>query len=296
MATFRAMDTDVTVVGGGAGAVARVVAAFAEAERRFSRFRADSELAQLNRSDGPVTVSAELFGALVRARAWVERTDGLFDPGVGATLAALGYDRSFDPRAMDRERAGARPRAGRFLDVALDAATGTVTRPPHLHLDLGGMIKGATVDAASDRLEGAGAIDAGGDARVRGRAADGGPWLVDVEDPRDARRTVATLALTDAAVATSAANRRAWSVGALRAHHLIDPRTQAPAVTDLLQASVVAPTAERADVLAKAAFVAGRRGARDLLAREPDVGAVLVGADGAVTVLGSVEVVEGCRG
>jgi thiamine biosynthesis lipoprotein len=73
------------------------------------------------------------------------------------------------------------------------------------------------------------------------------------------------------------------------AHHLIDPRTQAPASSDLVQVTVLARTAELADVLAKAAFVLGADAARRLLERQPDVGAVLVRRTGPPLVLGEHE-------
>ena len=237
-------DVGVTAVDGDEEGVATLVAkTFWEAECRFSRFRPDSELAKLNRSRETV-VSQEFFDALARARAYTEMTNGLFNPGIGSDLIALGYDRSFVPGALDRERAEPPRRRGRFLDLALDPSNRSITRPEDLQIDLGGMIKGATVDKAAVCLEGSGAVDAGGDAALRGRDASGGPWLVDVEDPSDGSRTIATLALSNRAVATSAANRRRWRVGDSLAHHLVDPRTRAPAETDVLQATVVAPTAE----------------------------------------------------
>jgi thiamine biosynthesis lipoprotein len=173
--------------------------------------------------------------------------------------------------------------------LGLDPSTRSVTRPEDLQIDLGGMIKGATVDKASVCLEGRGAIDAGGDAALRGRDPRGGPWLVDVEDPSDGSRTMATVALSDRAVATSAANRRRWRVGDSLAHHLVDPRTRAPAETDVLQATVVAPTVELADVLAKVAFLLGSAQARRFLERQPDVGAVLVRRTGDLVVVGDVD-------
>lgn len=296
MRTFRAMNTDVSVTAAAAEepAVAALVAeTFEEAEQRFSRFRADSELSRLNRAREPVVVSEALFAALSRARAYAELTDGLFDPGVGGALAALGYDRSFAPGALDRPRVPDRPaRVGRFADVKLDPISRRVERPEHVQIDLGGMIKGHTVDVAAEHLRGRGAIDAGGDAAVRGPSPTGEAWLVDVEDPQDASRTLATLAVRDAAVATSADNRRRWRAGNAVAHHLIDPRTQAAAVTDLAQVTVVAPHAELADVLAKTAFLLGAHEARRFLERQPGVGGVLVRRCGEVVFAGSVDVRE----
>lgn len=288
MFTFRAMNTDVTVMlptlEDGQDLADAVAATFAAAERRFSRFRIDSELAALNRARDPIVVSAPLFDALTRARAYVELTDGAFDPAVGSALAAHGYDRSFAPGALDRDDLIAAPRAGRFLDVELRPDTRTVVRPESVQIDLGGMMKGSTVDAASALLPAFSVVDAGGDARLRGR-----DWTIDVEDPDDPRRTLLSLRVSDRAVATSAANRRRWRVGAGVAHHIFDPRTQAPASSDLSQVTVLAPTAELADVLAKAAFVLGTDAARRLLERHPDVAAVLVRRTGPPLRLGDLE-------
>ncbi len=290
MLTFRAMNTDVTVVARGtdepriALAVARV---FAEAERRFSRFRDDSELARINRACEPIVVSAPMFEALVAARRYVELTGGMFEPAVGGALAALGYDRSFAPGALDRDTDAEPPRTGSLLDLELDPGRNQVTRPPPLQIDLGGMIKGRTVDEAAALLPGVGAVDAGGDAVLRGEG-----WLVDIEDPRDATRTVATLRVRDGAVATSAPNRRRWRVAGAPRHHLVDPRTQRCAATDLLQVTVVAPSAELADVLAKTVFLLGAAAGVAFLAGWSDAGAVLVPADGAPIACGRVDVVQ----
>lgn len=283
MFAFRAMGTDVAVTAD-ASLGAHIAEIFARGERRFSRFLAESELSQLNRAHGPVVVSPELFDALSRARTYHDLTAGIFDPATGGVLRALGYDRSFSAGALDRPDAGPLPAVGRFADVKLDPVSKTVERPEHIQIDLGGMIKGATVDLAAKHLGREGALDAGGDAVVRGRA------LVDVEDPLDPRRTLFTVAVTDRAVATSAANRRRWRVGGTTAHHLIDPRTFAPAVTDLLQVTVFAPSAELAEVLAKTAFLLGAaRGRRFLVGRDA-IAAILVGADGRPAIVGDLDV------
>jgi thiamine biosynthesis lipoprotein len=292
MATFRAMNTDVAVFAGDdepriATAVARV---FADAERRFSRFREDSELSRLNRALEPFVVSAPMFDALVAARRYVELTGGMFDPAIGGTLVALGYDRSFAPGVLDRDVDAALPRPASFLDIRLDPARREVTRPFEVQIDLGGMIKGRTVDEAATMLPRNGAIDAGGDAVLRGGGSEG--WLVEVEDPRDASRTVAALRVRDRAVATSAANRRRWRVAGTARHHLVDPRTQRSAATDLLQVTIVAASAELADVLAKTVFVLGARAGQAFLEGRPAVGAVLVPITGAPIICGSVDVVR----
>ena len=68
-------------------------------------------------------------------------------------------------------------------------------------------------------------------------------------------------------------------------HHLIDPRTGRPAVTDVVQATVIAGSALRAEALAKAAVIAGSVEGFALLERARVRGAVLLNAAGEVQAL-----------
>jgi thiamine biosynthesis lipoprotein len=295
MRTFRAMNTDISVAAPTLDDAAeqqlaeQVASLFAETERRFSRFCDDSELGRLNRATGPITVSRTLMELLRAARDHVNDTGGLFDPTIGAALCAAGYDRSFAPGALDRGALVTPVVRARFADVAIDEPARRVRRPRHVQLDFGGFLKGRTADRAAALAPATSMIDAGGDAVLRGGGLDGRGWLVDVEDPTDARRVVATLRLRDRAVATSSPNRRRWRAGRGVGHHLIDPRTGLPSASNLAQVTAVAPTAERADVLAKVAFLLGAAdGARSLDGR-PGIGGVLVAGDGVVRMVGELE-------
>lgn len=296
MWTFRSMNTEIAVTAPRlandderhlASAIARV---FAETEQRFSRFRDDSELSALNRATEPVVVSGELLELLLAARGHVIETDGLFDPAIGAALRAAGYDRSFVRDLLDRSAANPDASRASFDEIEIDEQTQRVVRPVHLQLDFGGFLKGRTVDRGAAMLPAPAVVDAGGDAMLRGAGADGAGWLVEVEDPFDAHATLVTLRVRDRAVATSASNRRCWRVGAELAHHLIDPRTSAPSRSDLAQVTVVAPTAERADVLAKVVFLLGAAEGAHLVEGHAELGAVLVTRSSEMRIVGNVEV------
>jgi len=82
-------------------------------------------------------------------------------------------------------------------------------------------------------------------------------------------------------VATSAANRRRWQVAGSARHHIVDPRTQRSAATDLLQVTVLAPTAELADVIAKTVFILGEQRGREFVSAH-GVEAIMVRSDGSV--------------
>jgi thiamine biosynthesis lipoprotein len=97
----------------------------------------------------------------------------------------------------------------------------------------------------------------GGDVRVAGTPPAGDAWLIGIEDPRRPGLDLAVAALAEGAVATSSRVRRAWGRGGRSFHHLIDPATGAPADAGVDAAVVVTGEAVWAEVLAKAALVAG---------------------------------------
>lgn len=137
-----------------------------------------------------------------------------------------------------------------------------------------GLTKGWAVDRALDALgglDGDVAVVAGGDVGVRSRS--GLPWRVGVEHPADRSRVLAWVDVTDGGVATSGP--------AARGAHVVDPRTGAAAGGTVRSATVVADSAERADVWATAAVVLGDQ-APARLREVPGTSGVLALADGSL--------------
>ncbi|NUR17176.1 MAG: FAD:protein FMN transferase [Dermatophilaceae bacterium] len=263
---FRAMGSDfhVVVAGGDAGALLRHARDRVEAlEQAWSRFRPDSDLSRLNVAEGAwTTVEPETASLLSVAAHAYEVTAGLCDPRVHDDLVAAGYDRSFELlEAAERpaaRSASARARREPF-DVEVDDRA--VRLPAGCRIDLGGIGKGRTADLVAAELVALGAdgacVNAGGDVRARGWAP-GGFWAVEVEHPFAPEAPGSVVGVVDGAVATSSVLKRSWAAGAgRRAHHLIDPRTGAPADTGIASATVIAAQTLWAEVFAKAVVVAG---------------------------------------
>jgi thiamine biosynthesis lipoprotein len=266
VARARAMGCSlhVVVVGGPSGLARWACERVGDLERRWTRFRDDSELAALNRCAGEaVEVSPETFMVVSRAVAAWWATGGWFDPTVLRAVELAGYDRSY-------EHLGATVPLGQAAVVEvpgcagidLDAARSAVRLPAGVGLDLGGIGKGAAADIVVGEALGAGAagvmVNIGGDLRAEGTAPDAHGWVVAVEDPRVPDRELARLALASGAVATSSRLARTWArPGGGRAHHLIDPAAGRPAAGAALAATVVAGEGWWAEALAKAALLAG---------------------------------------
>jgi FAD:protein FMN transferase len=259
-------------------------------EALWSRFRPSSELCALNDTPGrPVVVSPETFALVAHAvDAW-RTTGGRYDPTVLSALKAAGYDRDFD--AVRREGPGAAAEATGPAPgcdgIVLDAVVHAVTLPAGVTLDLGGIGKGYAADLVSRELLDLGAagalVNLGGDLRARGDAPEPHGWVVSVDDPMETGAT-GVLALRTGAIATSTRLRRAWQRDGRVLHHLIDPRTGLPVDSGLASVTVVASEAWRAEILAKAAFIAGRDAAA-VLGEAPDATGLLVYDDGVVEEL-----------
>jgi thiamine biosynthesis lipoprotein len=274
--SFPAMGTTVTLTGVDVAPAAFRLAladarALAEAwEARFSRFRPESQLCRLNAAAGaPVAADAAFLDLLERARTAAIRTAGRFDPSVLPALEAAGYDATFD-RVRVRAASVARPAIpasgiAAWRAVGIDRSRGQATLPPGMRIDLGGIAKGAFVDLLAERLARwpGGCVDAGGDLRVWGRAPAGDGWVVGIEDPArpdtDLAAVVASPPLCGA-IATSAPNRRRWTVNGTTRHHLIDPATGDSLALPLASITVFAPTVTAAEVATKALLVAAARG------------------------------------
>jgi FAD:protein FMN transferase len=260
-------QAEILLVGAPDGLLAGGRARLAELEERWSRFLPGSETSALNRAAGrPVTVSPETFTLVALALVGWLASGGRFDPTILDALERAGYDRSFElldpssPRACRQDRPAP---AGGLGGVVLDQRTGAVRLPPGTRFDPGGIGKGYAADLLCAELRAAGAagacVNIGGDLRVAGRSPGGARWSVGVPHPRGG--VAGVLELAAGAVATSSASRRAWKIHGRPNHHLIDPRTGLPADTGLLQVTAVAGEGWRAEVAAKAAYLAGIPGA-----------------------------------
>lgn len=256
------------------------------AEQRFSRFRDDSELSDLNRSAGIwFSASPEMFDMVSLAYSGYQDTGGLFNPGILPALERSGYDRSME---LIRGRSLTAPAPGeyvpdngaQFSQVRFNNDRRQISLPLGLRIDLGGIAKGWIAEQAALRLSRhayACLVDAGGDLFMVGLPAHEQAWNVAVEDPFDPERDLAFLKLGPGAVTTSTVTRRRWQQAGRERHHLIDPRTAQPAQAAWVSVSAITAHAARAEILAKALLIGGPLAARGLLKRFP--GATFVAVD-----------------
>jgi thiamine biosynthesis lipoprotein ApbE len=269
---WRALGTSVVVAVTDADALEAACDAVAlevdALDRACSRFRDDSDLTRLNDAGGlPVVVSPLLAEAIRVALRAARLTDGDVDPTVGGALEAIGYDVDFSAIEPDRGDFAVQHRAAPgWADVVITDRPAVVTLPVGTILDLGATAKALGADRAARAAHAATAsgvlVSLGGDISVAGRPPEHG-WPVRVMDDHAAHLDAPGQSITvhGGGLATSTTTVRRWQRGGLPVHHIVDPRTGAPADSPYRTISVAAATCVDANTASTAAIVRGRRGA-----------------------------------
>jgi thiamine biosynthesis lipoprotein len=305
---FDAMGSHVRLLIGEPGPGASPAPLAAERARRFvvefeqalSRFRKDSELCALNADPNERVSASAILRRCVNAGIWAaRRSDGLVDPTLLSEIEAAGYGRSragVPAAPLGAALEAAPPRhpatphpAARWREIRVDDRSQTISRPPGVAVDSGGVGKGLAADLIADQLRDHERflIDCGGDIRIGGTATADLPYEVQVEHPLTGERAF-VLRLASGAVATSGINVRVWRrADGSYAHHLLDPATGEPAWTGLIGVTALGASALEAETLCKAALLAGPEGARRMLA---DRGGLIVHDSGRVELVGRLTV------
>ncbi|MFS0854545.1 FAD:protein FMN transferase [Microbacterium sp. 179-I 3D4 NHS] len=213
-------------------------------DRRWSRFRPDSDVSRL-RAAGGGFASDDAAPMLDAYRELSAATGGAVNPLVGESLEALGYDAAYSLVAGEP-----RPAPDDWT-TRLEWSADALTMRGPATIDVGALGKGRLVDLVQRALAdvpGTVVVDAGGDLSVRD-----GAIRVGLEHPFDASRAIGVATVGDQALCASATNRRAWGAGF---HHVLDARTGTPVVA-WTAAWALADEAMTADAVATALFFDG---------------------------------------
>ncbi len=200
-------------------------------ESRYSRYRSDSLLSDINRvaaMGGKFTVDEEAAGLLNYAATAYRESGGLFDITSGILRRAWRFDRTALP---DQNEIDALLTAIGWDKVHWEPPRLEFT-VPGMEIDFGGVVKEYAVDrvAALCRDSGIrhGFINLGGDIKIIGPHPDGTPWRVGIRHPRDPNGIVQRLNLSGGGLASSGDYERCIVVNGVRYSHVLNPKTGWP--------------------------------------------------------------------
>ena len=241
----------------------------------FSRYRAETPVARLNREGRVSDAPGELLEVVSSALDYSRMTGGAFDVTVAPVLNL--YVSRFavtDVPPTDAEVSAAMALVG-WQGLRVDGRTIVLERPG-MAITLDAIAKGFVVDRAVATLTAAGAdrviVEAGGDMATRADGDD--PWQVAIQNPHDPRGSLGVVQLRGESLASSGDYMQYFTPDR-RLNHTIDPRTgRSPQHSS--GSSVRAPTAMEADALSTSVFVLGPREGIALLDRLERIEGMLV--------------------
>lgn len=258
-------------------------------EEEMSHYKSGSVLFKINQQAGKqhVNISPAFFDLLARGKHWGEISQGTFDITIGAISSLWNFE---NQKLPDNHSIKAALPLVDYKLLKLNQKERSAFLPKEgMALNLGGIAKGYAVDEALQVIKDRGIkhalVDAGGDMRALGGKSAGKPWKIGLQHPRQHKQIITSIPLSDKAIVTSGDYERFFMRGGKRYHHILNPDTGQPA-TGLIGVTVIAPTAETADVLSTAVFVLGAEKGLELITQQPECEALLITSSGDIITTG----------
>lgn len=231
-------------------------------EQRYSRYRENSLISQVNRSAGKgkaTDIDAETAALLAYAQQCYEGSEGLFDVTSGILRRIWSLDKITLP--TETEIASLLPLIG--WDKVEWSEKSVYLPLAGMQLDFGGIVKEYAADSVAQLLQQmgitSGLIELGGDIKVIGPQPNGEGWPVAIRDPRTPDNLIVQLYLKSGALASSGDYERFQLIDGVRYSHLLNPKTGMP-VSGLQGVSVISEHCVIAGSVATIAMLKAEQG------------------------------------
>ncbi len=213
-----------------------------------------------------------------------KESDGAFDPTLSPIINAWGFG----------YKSGTMPTDGdidsmlQFVGIQKSQLKGNrlIKNDMRTTFNFSAIAKGFGCDEIGRTLERNGVedylVEVGGEIVAKGSNPQNDKWHVSIDKPIISdgdivHESAEIIAISNQSVATSG-NYRNYKEDSLgnRYAHIIDPKTGHPTTTDILSATVIATDCMSADAYATTLMVLGLDKAKDLLAKHPEISAMLI--------------------
>ena len=188
-------------------------------------------------------------------------SEGVFDPSIGQLINAWGFGKKenhIPPTQKQIDSLLALTGMDKVHVVTTPKGTFVEKDNPNIQLNFNAIAQGYTSDVIADYFLSKQItnfiVEVGGEIVIHGRnTLKGKSWTIGIDNPLqkpdEDREIVATVELTDCGLATSGNYRKLWtdSLTGQKYVHTINPKTGRPQPSNLLSATVIAPSAMLAD-------------------------------------------------
>lgn len=228
-----------------------------ELEKNITPHSKDSMIGRLN-SDKKAQIDEDVICMLETAAFYAEKTNGALDISTFTASEEWGFGKETQ-RVPDAKELEALKETIDYKRIQV--SKDYVTIGDNMTIGLGAVAKGYTADVMLDiakkyELDYA-LINLGGNIACYGSPLDADTFGIGLEDPHNPGTALAVIQTTDCSVVSSGNYQRYFEQDGKRYHHIIDPKTAAPAVTDVNMITVVCDSSISADCLSTSLYVMG---------------------------------------
>lgn len=255
-------------------------------DNSLSTYVPNSLISRLNRNDSTVLLDQWLKDNILLSQEVSEATDGLFDISIGPIAAYWGFGHLPPPSSVSKDTIDSLLQYVGYKKMRIEGDR-LIKEVPQLQLNCNAIAQGYAVDVVADFLLQKGIdsflIDIGGEIYAKATKRDGSLWTVGIEQPQqgnEERIYNTSIHMKDEAIATSGNYRKFYEIEGETYVHSINPKTGYPVRTNVLSATVIAPTAAKADAYATACMILGVEKALYLVSLKPELKVFMMYNDG----------------
>ncbi|NQV69940.1 MAG: FAD:protein FMN transferase [Pseudohongiella sp.] len=208
----------------------RLAREIARLEKKYSRFRNDSFVTEINLSAGQklgIKIDTETKSLFDHALTCFEQSNGLFDITAGVLNTIWDFSKPKVPTQADIDRI--LPLIG-FSKLSWGKFR--LYMPANMQIDFGGIVKEYAADSAAKLARDLGVehglVNLGGDFAVIGPQPDNQPWTIGVVNPKADKSLMAKIDLFDGGLASSGDYERCFLYNGKRYSHILNPKTGWP--------------------------------------------------------------------
>ena len=245
-------------------------------ENLFSRTIPTSDVSRINGAQGEaVAVATETAQLVARALTYCEKSDGVFDVTAGCLTRLWDFHQDIVPEKQTLQQ------AVQHVDwhtVSVFQENGTwyvQLADPDAALDVGGIAKGWIADELGEYLQHEGfenfLINLGGNVLAHGHNAKSKPWTIGITNPFPDQSENVVVRCTGESVVTSGTYERCFQKNGVLMHHILDPQTGFPVVTDAVGATIVCEKSIDAEGFSTTALALGVEGGLAFCKAQPEI-------------------------
>lgn len=262
-----------------------VLAVTRAVEQSLSPFMPDSRISRINRNESTAT-DGYIATVLTESQRINRLSGGAFDPTVAPLINLWGFGYEEHGGEPTQEQIDSCLQGVGIAECALTQG-GIEKKSPDTQFNFSAITKGFGIDCIADMMRRNGIsnymIEIGGEVAVSGVNAQGEKWHIQIDTPDSGvagHQRLSVIEVTDCGIATSGNYRNFRDTGHGRIGHTISPVTGMPHLSNVLSATVIAPSTMTADAFATALMAMDADAGIAMIEAEEGVDAMLVLADG----------------